>query len=897
MNPFVKLSLAIYHRLANAYPHEFQMVYGADVIRLGEDAVDGIWRRHGFFGLMRLIADLAIRVPLEHLAELRQDIGYALRTVIKSPGLAIAGVVSLGLGIGVTTTTFSEINAFIFRHLPAAQDPKALVAIESPVSYPYFEVFRDQRNLFTGATAYMAMVPFSVAVDGGLNAKPERVFGHLVSTEYFQVLGVKPARGRVLSPEDDKPGGPPVVVVSDRFWRTRLEADPRAVGRSLNINSQTVTVVGVGPQDFLGVWPIMPADVFVPLTVRETLAPELADGILQQRDARSFRALLRLAPGVTSESAEAALDTITRNLDRESFNAEQVERNRAANKVRLLPGGTVLPMRREDVPMMLGFAAVLMGLILLIACTNLANMLLARAASRRKEIAIRLAVGASRFRLVRQLLTESMLIAAAGGAAGLLMTYWLTSLVSRVRLPVEIPFQFDIHPDGRVLIFTILLSAVVGFAFGLAPALAATRADVAPSLKEGGAVQLRAYRRFGMRNLLVVCQVAGSLMLLLVTGFVVLGFSKATGINLGLPTKPLYLLALDPVRDGYAPDQAAALFEKLPERLRAIPSLRGAALADTPPFSNMNSSNMQTMAPGSSSESSAMLKGSTRQSVGTGYFAALGAGVLQGREFNDHDLQIGTSKGGATALILNQTAARELFPTGEAVGGRVTLKDQPYEVIGVVRDMQASLMTNTVAPALYLPLTRKSLSRPSTGGVTLLINATGPDAIDAVRREIATIDPNLNLFRVRSLDDQITETLSYLRVAVSIYGGMGLFALVLAAVGLAGVTTYSVAQRRKEIGIRMALGAKKSQVLALVLREGTALVAVGTVLGFAGAWAMSRVLSSVLSQLAETMNTNEGNVALILGAPILLAGLAMLACYFPARRSTKIDPLTALREE
>jgi predicted permease len=426
-----------------------------------------------------------------------------------------------------------------------------------------------------------------------------------------------------------------------------------------------------------------------------------------------------------------------------------------------------------------------------------------------------------------------------------------------------------------VLIFTILLSAVVGVAFGLAPALAATRADVAPSLKDGaGSHQLRAYRKFGMRNLLVVWQVAGSLMLLLVTGFVVLGFSKSTTINLGLDTKPLYLMGLDPVRDGYSPDQAAALFEKLPDRLRSLSALRGAALSDSAPFNNLNSSNMQIVGMGDGQESSTMLKGSTRQSVGTGYFAAMGVGVLQGREFNDNDIQRPAQ---AMSMIVNQTAARELFRSGDALGRRVTAKDQSYEIVGIVRDMQASLFTNAV---------------------TLLVNAAaGPDAVDAVRREIATIDPNLNLFRVRSMNDQITETVSYLRIAVSIYAAMGIFALVLASVGLAGVTAYSVAQRRKEIGIRMALGAKKSQVLGLVLREGSALVAVGTVLGFAGAFAMSRVLSSMLNQLAEAMNTNVGNVALIVGAPILLAGLAMLACYFPARRSTKIDPLQALREE
>jgi predicted permease len=435
-------------------------------------------------------------------------------------------------------------------------------------------------------------------------------------------------------------------------------------------------------------------------------------------------------------------------------------------------------------------------------------------------------------------------------------------------------------------------------AFGLAPALAATKADVAPSLKDGAAVELRAYRKFGMRNLLVVWQVAGSLMLLLVTGFVVLGFSKSTTINLGLDTNRLYLLTIDPARDGYSAEQTAALFDKLPERVRRAGAVGNAALTDTPPFSNMSATGSPLEAVGSMGDTSTILKGATRQSVGADYFAAMGIAVLQGREFNQHDIEGSTDKNAALPLVLNQAAAKGMFGNGDALGRRVTEKKQNYEVVGVVRDTQANLFSSAITPAIYMPLTHASLKRPAAGGITLVVNANASsDALEGVRREIAAIDPNLNIFRARSLNDQITETVSYLRISLSIYGAMGLFALVLASVGLAGVTAYSVARRSKEIGIRMALGANKSQVLRLVMREGGALVAVGTVLGFLGAFAMSKALSAVLNQLAQAMNSSVGNITLIAGAPLLLAGLAMIACYIPARRSMKIDPLNALRQD
>ena len=341
----MKFALWLYQRLAHGFPHEFQVIYGTDVIQLGEDAVEDIAKQHGIMGLFSLVADLAYRIPIEYLSEMRRDLAYAARTLIKSPGFAAVGVISLGLGIGVTSTIFSEIHMLIFRDLPLVPEPARLVMAQA-VSYPYFEQYRDQHNLFAASTAYMQGVAFGIGLEHA-NPKAERVFGQIVSPEYFSVLGIPPQRGRVFSVDADKPGEAPVVVIGDRFWRERLNSDPDAVGRVVRLNGQTATIVGITPKDFLGAMPIVPSDIFVPTTVSARTAPELGDDVLHKKDAKSFTALFRLAPGVTTTSAEAALDTLTRHLDESSLDPD---RDRKGRRVRLLPGGMILPLPPEMRP-------------------------------------------------------------------------------------------------------------------------------------------------------------------------------------------------------------------------------------------------------------------------------------------------------------------------------------------------------------------------------------------------------------------------------------------------------------------------------------------------------------------------------------------------------------------
>jgi predicted permease len=904
----------IYRRLAQAFPHEFKLAYGDEVMQLGEDVVQKIAKRHGAAGLIRLVADIAIRVPLEYLSEMRGDMRYALRALIKSPGFAFVGIVSMGLGIGLTTNMYSSKWELLFRDLPAAANAKRLVMPQKPVSYYYIEQFRDQKSLFTGVAALQTGIPFNVTFQGDISAKPERVFGQLVSADYFSVLGVQPQHGRVLSAELDKPGDAPVVVISDRFWRNRLNSSAGVVGQMLRLNGQIATIVGITPKNFNGALDdpgANPTELFVPITAPAALAPELANDVLHRRNAKEFLAMMCLAPGVTIEPAEAGLDTIARNLDEQDLSSPARNDNDndkdKARRVTLLPAGTRVPIPREFRPVLAGFFVALMGLVITLACTNLANMLIARGANRRKELAIRLAVGASRFRLIRQMMSEGVLLSLLGGLAGFALACGLGVLNSHLTAPVGVPAESDFSLNWRAAVFAFGLAVVCGVGFSLAPALQATKADVTPALKEGSALQLPGYRRLGLRNLLMVAQVAGSLMLLLITGFLVMGISKTSSIQTKFDPNTMYLLSIDPVRDGYAPEKAQAFFEKLPEGLKTAGPVRSIALAAQAPFSIEDDEDETTqLTAEDSGKSSRVQQPVIEETVGAGYFATLSEPMLAGREFEERDqrshadgsknMSLSEVLSEVLPVVLTETAERRLFGNENAIGKRVRDDKQSYEVVGVVHDLRNGIGISQ--SVIYLPLTPRNFARPPAGGMIILVRSdAGTDALGGIRSKIASIDPNLTIFNVQTLSEYLDRSRSSTRFSVQKYGGIGVFGLVLAAIGLAGVTAYSVAQRRKEIAIRMALGARRAQVLRLVLREGTALVSIGTVLGFLGAMTMAKILSALTNIFVEALKVGTNDPRLLVGAPLLLAAVAMLACYVPALRATKIDPLKALRQE
>ncbi len=900
MSDQLKVSLRLYRALAHAFPHEFQVLYGEDLERAGADAAPDIWRRHGVWGLVRLLADIALRLPAEYLSELRADTKYALRMLAKSPGFTAVAVISLALGLGVCSFFYSAFTALVFHPLPGVRDPQTLAAIDIPVPYPYYKRYRDQLGI--EAAAFSSRVPFSIAPAGGTSAKSERISGDLVSPDYFSVLGLRPVIGRFFRPDTEKPGTRPVIVVSERFWRTHLHSDPQAAGMNLRLNGQAVTILGVAPPSFLGIWPMTAADVFVPATSGESIAPELAGGALERRDTNAWHVVLRMPASIPRSKLAASLDVITRHLDDE--NPRQA-RDHKSRHLQLISVNGYEQASPEETGVAYIFVGILFGLILSLACTNLANLLLARSTARRKEIAVRLSVGAGRFRLVRQLLTESVILSLAGGLAGFAMSYWLASVVWSRSFAIQVA-DANLRPDLHVLLVALAIAFLTGVGFGIAPALHITRTDVAATLKEGSFAPLRGYRRFGIRNLFVAYQVAASLALLFVAGFIVLGFAKVSQVNLGFDTTRLALFQLDPAHDGYSPGATAQLYKQISERLSRNPAIQGVTFAESVPFLSVLGASPKFHFYIAGVPGSKLLRDADRERVGARYFSTLGIAPLRGREFTDVDE---SAASGAIPAILNQTGASEFFGQDGPVGRTFHDDNATYTVVGVVPDQKSALVSAKPPAVVFVPFGASNSAAPRmdadlTPAGPLLPNDTlivrgkpGSNVVETVTGEIASLDARVTVFNVSTVTDRVHQVNTNVETSSAIYGSIGLFGLILSCIGLAGVTAYAVARRSKEIGIRVALGARRGQILALVMKEGSILVIAGSVLGYFGAWAISRALSAITHEVGDAFSSSAHDPLLLIGAPLLLASLALLACYVPARRSSRIDPLAALREQ
>ena len=558
----------------------------------------------------------------------------------------------------------------------------------------------------------------------------------------------------------------------------------------------------------------------------------------------------------------------------------------------MLPGGRVYPIRDQDLPVVVALPAVIVGLILLMACGNVATMLVARGAGRQREIAIRLSLGAGRARLVRQLLTESALLALLGGVAGLLFVFGAYSVLNRLASILPDQMHFEIHVDWWTFFAALAATGASALLFGLAPALQATRGGIVTALKSGATLQLRARSWLSLRNVLVVQQMAASLTLLLLTAFVVLGVQRSKSIKLGFEPGNLFLISIDPVRDGYTPRQAADFFARLPDRVRRITGVSRAALAQSSPF-GLNAGEAMMATKSEYAHGPELVQRIGSEQVGAGFFETLGVPVLAGRTFRESD-----QREEARVVVVNESMAGQTWPGRSALGQTLDLDGARHEVVGVVGDIGAGFALGRRHPCIYRPDVPSGYAAPSAEGVTLVVRAErGADVPLLVRRELTAISPDLTMFNVSSMTGQVERMASIYRMAMVIYGGLGLFGLLLATVGLAGVTAYAVARRTHEIGIRRALGAQNRDILRLVLGEGVALTAVGTALGFAVAFGAMRVLSSTLSAIGEIMQTSIGDPLLLIGAPLLLATLALLACYLPARRSLRINPVEALRAE
>ena len=680
------------------------------------------------------------------------------------------------------------------------------------------------------------------------------------------------------------------------------------------MNGRSCTVVGIGPKDFLGASPALyVADVWIPVTVGSQLAPELENDALNRNDLALFHMVGRLKPGINSERAESELDAVAKQLERDNGMPSNLEKGR---RVTLSEGGKLLPLRKQDLPFFTSFFVIMAGLVMLIACANVANMMLARSTKRRREIAVRLALGAGRGRILRLLATESMLIAAGAGALGFAMSIWLMDLSSHLRMPFPIPVSYDLRPDWRVLLLTLTITAVAGFGFGLIPAIRVTKENLLPALKDGGTVVLPRFQRLTMRDVLMVAQVAGSLTLLVILGLLSLGIRTTLGIQAGFNPEGLYLVSLDPVRDDYSGDHSAAFLHKVLERAKTIPAVSSATLTETIPVS-LGITGLRFSEPTSGEGNSQELHDALKYTVGKDYFDTTGIPIMQGRGF-----RAGDDNNNSTAVIVSQELVREFWDGQNPLGRRIQIENaeafapkilpgsidyrpavpkgspRTYQVIGVAGDVANDLVINKKHPAIYFPLRNADVSSPSLQGITLLVRATpGSNILELLRREISVLDANATPFDARSMNQHIADFIAPLRSAAWTYGIIGIFGIVLASVGLAGMTAYSVVQRRREIGIRMALGARKADVVITVMKQGMLLIAIGTTLGLGCAWAGSRMLSAMNSSVGQVTATNTSDPMVLFGAPLLLGSVALLACYLPARKSSRVDPLLALREE
>jgi predicted permease len=829
---------------------------------------------------------LILRRAAGHCRDAAGDARYALRLLGRAPGFTLAAVSCLAIGTGLTAAMYAQVQSTVLADLPGAvRDPQALIRLHRPVSGPDYEDLREGTTAFVHLAGYIGPVPLTLELEH--RDQRHRIWGQLASPNYFDVLGVQPSAGRLFG-SDEQIEGTTSVVLGDRLWRSRFGASPTIVGQSIRVNGQLVTIIGVAAPGFAGASPMTgAADLWIPITASPRLAPEL--GARRNRQVRNLEILGRLQPGVPSSRAELALDTVARRL--EQIHGEPA---RAADEppLRVLPGGRMFPVRDEDLPRAIGFPLILVSLVLLMACGNVANMTLARAVARHREFAVRLALGAGRGRIARQLATESVILSALGSAAGALVAVWLLSLFERTRSLLPAYVHYDVQFHWRAYLAAAAIAALSTLLFNLASSLRAGRLDIQSGLKPNSAPAPRGRRMFGLRNAVIFQQVTISVVLILLTGFVVVGWRRAAAVDLGFDPAQLYFLNVDPIRDGFTPERTEQLIETVQERLRATPGIASVSVVQSVPLA-MSSADLLISARTDLAVGTTSLGAMRVDRVGAGFFETAGTPLVRGRTFGPGD-----QSDDSRVVVVNETLARRAWPDSDAVGQPLKLGPDTWEVIGVVADMRSAFPLAPVPAAIYQPVTPAGYAAPSRNGVTLVVRAfPGIDLSARLTSDVRSIAPQLTVVDVSPLTREVDQALFLARVATYTYGGMGLLGLILAAAGLAGVTAFAVARRTREIGIRMALGARRSHVLWLVLREGTAIVLAGTITGLMLALALTRVLSTVVEALAETTHTSLSDPALLLGGPALLVALALIACYIPARRSTRVDPMTALRSE
>lgn len=837
-----------------------------------------------------------------------QDLRFGLRMLGKNPGFTAMAVLSLALGIGANAAIFSLVDALLLKQLPVRQ-PAQLVFLEtgrpqfkrsSQISYATYEQLRKQTDILSDASFFS----YTTRLNASLNGQPEIVEGQPVSGNFFSVLGVDAATGRTLTDEDDRGNGEQaVVVISYSYWQRRFGLSSAALGQTVNLNNAPFTIIGVTPAEFSGVIVGNAPDVFVPSTAAERILPHR----FSFRDDWLPFVLGRLKAGVSEAQATSALTLTLQQAALAEGGSELTEEKRQAiqrQPIRLPSASQGFSVLQQQFSKPLRLLMAFVALVLLIACANVANLMLARGGARRKEIALRLALGAGRLRLIRQLLTESLLLAFLGGGLGLLIASWgsglLWTVVSSGRNPVTAGAKFSLNAsfDTRIFGFSVVVSLLAAVLFGLAPAWRATRLELSSTLKDNNRDPGRG--RFRLGRLLVVAQVAISVALLIGAGLFVRSLNRLKSADVGFQREGVLLFSVDPQLIGYKQAQIGPLYQQMLERLGAAPGVRSISLARQGLLSGRGTQG-SIKVPGRTppvGENRFIEKGDDSEwnapylsQVGPGFFATLGMPILRGREFGSQD--------NATAprvAVVNEGFARYYFGSEDVIGQRFDRGEDDggiVEIVGLVKDAKVADIREQTPRAFYVPFLQDPGSWRET---TFQVHTTGdPFAlVGALRKEMQAIDPNLPLFRVRTLEAQVDESLGRDRLLTTLTSLFGGLALLLACAGLYGVLSFSVTQRTHEIGIRMALGADRRAVLQMILRQGMALILVGLAVGLVGAYLFTRYLESLSTMLYGVRPNDPLTYAAMSGLLVLVAALA---CFLPARRATRVDPLVALREE
>lgn len=825
---------------------------------------------------------------------LLQDLRFALRMMRKAPGFTAVAVLALALGIGVNTAILSTVNGFILRPLPI-EKPAELVApfwggkqsttVWGDFSYPNYVDLRDQNKSFSGLIGW-AMISAGLSStesrNAGDNGRAEVVWGEVVTGNYFDVMGVKPILGRGFLPEEDRTQNThPVVVISHLLWQRRFNADAAIVGKTVYLNGFPFTIIGVAPDKFHGSKFVLRHAFWVPVMMRSKFG--VGADWETNRSWTNLSLYGRLKPGVTMAQAEADLNLLADNL------AKLYPNDNAATKIQI---ATELDGRYQDVTSVFKLSGLLAvcvsGLVLLVACANVANLMLARAAARAKEIGIRLAIGAGRGRIIRQLLTESVLLALLGGVLGWAFAYWGTGLVQASVPPIPLPVNLDVAPDWYVLKWMLGVSLLTGVVFGLAPALLASRPDLVAVIKGDIASQSHSRRRWNLRGSLVVAQVAISIIVLVCAGLFLRSLNKALQIDPGFSSENLVTMILDPSLLAYDEAAAKRFYVELLGRIEAQPGVRAVSLASFLPLADSGSGRGPIVKEGEADPPPNQGIGSSCNFVAPKYFETVRTPLVMGRDFTERD-----NADASRVVIVNQEFARKFYGSEQnAMGKRFRFwKGTPLmEIIGIAKDGHYRTLYEDRQTYIFLPQYQNYQA-----SMTLLVSANSAGNLktvaENVRREIGQMDARLPVVGITMAEENMTYAYWGPRLAAGMATTFGLLALLLASMGLYSVMTYAVSQRTREIGIRMALGAQIRDVLRLIVSQGMRMVLIGMVLGLVGAFALTRVLTSLLLGVGAT------DPITFVGVAVVLIAIALFACWAPARRATRVDPMVALRQE